>query len=266
MRLRRAARFSLWTIVALLTVYAALAYVLLPVLWTHYEQQPALAGRPMITRTADGIPGDPLNVGLVGHERELVEAISAAGWHPADPITVKTSLAIVGSVMFDRPYLRAPVSNLYYEGRKQDFAFEAPAGTSANRRHHVRFWKVLDRGAEGRPVWLGSSAFDTGSGLSSYTGQVTHHISPDVDAERDFFLTSLTKVGMLDRIYAVTGVGPMLNGRNGGGDRYFTDGEVEIGVINKGALPSQEPPDLVPSPLPVELKDQLFDAIGDLLD
>jgi hypothetical protein len=266
MRLKRAAKIGLWTILALLAVWAALAYLLLPALWTHYEQQPALAGRPMITHTGNGIPGDPLNVGVVADERELVEAIRAAGWYPADPITLKTSLAIVGSVIFDRPYARAPVSNLYYQGRKQDLAFEMPAGNSANRRHHVRFWKVLEKGAEGRPVWLGSATFDTGSGLSHYTGQVTHHIAPDVDAERDFLGASLEKVRMLDRIYAVSGVGPTVNGRNGGGDRYFTDGEIGIGVITVGALPARDPPDLAPNPLPVDLKNRLFDAIGDWLD
>jgi hypothetical protein len=263
---RRAGRQAGVAFLAVLALYVGLAYVVLPALWTHYDHQPGLAGLPMVTRTAQGIPGDPINVGLVGDEEELVEAISAAGWHPADPITLKTSLAIVGSVVFDRPYLRAPVSNLFYQGRKQDLAFEAPAGRSANRRHHVRLWKVLIRGTEHRPVWLGASSFDTGSGVSRYTGQVTHHISPDVDEERDFFIDSLVKVGMLDAIYQVTGVGLTLNGRNGGGDRYFTDGEVHIGVVNRGALPSQEPPDLEATPLPVTLKDQLFDAVGNLLD
>jgi hypothetical protein len=238
----------------------------LPTLWTHYEHQPGLAGRPMVTRTADGIPGDPLNVGMVADETELVEAIRAAGWHAADPITLKTSLAIVGSVIFDREYLKAPVSNLYYAGRKQDLAFEAPAGRSADRRHHVRFWLVLEKGLEGRPVWLGSATFDSGSGLSRYTGQITHHIAPDIDEERDFLLQSLIKVGMLSEVYAVTGIGPTLDGRNGGGDRYFTDGEIGIGVVNPGAMPSQNPPAIIASPPPVEFKDQLFDAINGLLD
>jgi hypothetical protein len=37
-------------------------------------------------------------------------------------------------------------------------------------------------------------------------------------------------------------------------------------VINRGAIASAEPPDLYPSPLPVEIKDSLFDAIGNLID
>jgi hypothetical protein len=263
MLIRRIARFLLAAILIVGGAYYALAYVALPILWTHYERQPGLAGRPMVTRTSLGIAGDPLNVGMVGNEKELVEAISAAGWLPADPVTLKTSLAIVGSVVFRRPYLRAPVSNLFYEGRKQDLAFEAPAGPSADRRHHVRFWLILKTGSEGRPVWLGAATFDRGSGVSHYTGQITHHIAADIDEERDFLIGTLVKVGMLDQIYAVTGVGPTLDGRNGGGDLYFTDGEIKIGVINPGAVPSQNPPDLIASPAPVAFKDELFDALGD---
>ncbi len=69
----------------------------------------------------------------------------AAGWYPADPITLKSSIEIVGSVLLDRPYRDAPVSNLYYLGRREDLAYEKPIGASADRRNHVRYWKVLER-------------------------------------------------------------------------------------------------------------------------
>jgi hypothetical protein len=266
MRFRPVLRRVLAVLVGLIAAYVLAAYVILPAAWTHHERQPGLAGLPMVTRTSLGIPGDPLNVGVVGSHKEVVDAIHAIGWHAADPITLSTSIGIIGSVIFDREYLKAPVSDLYYAGRKQDLAFEAPAGRSANRRHHVRFWRVLLEGAEGRPVWLGSATFDTGSGFSRYTGQITHHISADIDEERDFFIAALTKAGMLDAIYSVTGIGPTINGHNGGGDRYFTDGEIDIGVINRGAIASADLPDLYPSPLPVALKDRLFDAIGELID
>ena len=58
----------------------------------------------MVTRTAQGIPGDPLNVGLVGAQHEIIRAISAAGWLPADPVTLRTALEIAGSVLLHRPY------------------------------------------------------------------------------------------------------------------------------------------------------------------
>src|SRR5829696_143985 len=49
---------------------------------------------------------------------------------------------------------------VFYSGRREDLAFEKEHGSSADQRHHVRLWQVLDSGAEGRSVWLGSATFD----------------------------------------------------------------------------------------------------------
>src|SRR6201998_1607579 len=78
--------------------YPPLAYVVLPAFWTHYEHQNGLADLPMVTRTAQGIPGDPINVGLIGDEREVLCAMNAAGWVPADPVTFRFSIELAGSV------------------------------------------------------------------------------------------------------------------------------------------------------------------------
>jgi hypothetical protein len=114
--------------------YLMLAYVVLPALWRHHEHEPGLASLPMVTRTGTGIPGDALNVGLVGGQEDVFRALEAAGWFPADPVTFRTSVAIIGSVVLDRPYQDAPVSPLYFEGKKEQFAFEKPDGKSADRR------------------------------------------------------------------------------------------------------------------------------------
>src|SRR6202000_609400 len=105
-------------------IYLLLAYVVLPALWSHHEHEPGLASLPMVTRTSTGIPGDALNVGLVGSEAEVLRGMEAGGWFPADPVTFRSSIAIVGSVVLDRPYKDAPVSPLYYEGKREQFAFE----------------------------------------------------------------------------------------------------------------------------------------------
>ena len=47
-----------------------MAYWVLPRLWRHYEHQRGLSGLTMVTLTAQGIPGDPINIGLVGSEGE----------------------------------------------------------------------------------------------------------------------------------------------------------------------------------------------------
>jgi hypothetical protein len=238
--------------------YVAVAYLFLPPLWRHYEHQPGLSLKPMVTRTAEGIAGDPLNVGLVGDLQEVVRAMRAAGWSPADPITVKSGVEVAESVVLDHPYKDAPVSNLYYEGRKEDVAFEQEIGTSASRRHHVRFWKVLEKGAEGRPVWLGSATLDRSVGLSYYTGQITHHIDSDIDMERSHLIGGLVIAHMVNTIYTVSSIGPTLNGRNGEGDWYYTDGEIKIAVINPDAKPQISAPRLLKEPALIAIKNKFW--------
>jgi LssY C-terminus len=246
----------------LLGAYVLLAYVVLPSAWTHYEHQHGLAGRPMVTHTEQGIPGGPLNVGLVGSQEDVVRAMHAAGWFPADPITLRSSLGIIDSVLLRRSYQDAPVSPLFYQGRREDLAYEKPVGASADQRHHVRFWKVLESGQEGRIVWLGSVTFDRGVGLSRYTGQVTHHIAPDLDAERDALIGDLVQAGMIATRYQVSGVGPTLNGRNGEGDRYYTDGEIWMGVLVAAGEKRTQPPAELTSPALVTAKNGLWNAVA----
>jgi hypothetical protein len=66
-------------VVGALIAYLLLAYIALPALWSHHEHEPGLASLPMVTRTADGIPGDALNVGLVGSKEDVLVAMHAAG-------------------------------------------------------------------------------------------------------------------------------------------------------------------------------------------
>lgn len=245
--------------------YLMLAYVLLPYLWSHHEHEPGLASLPMVTRTASDIPGDALNVGLVGSKKDVLLAMHSAGWYPADPITLRTSIEIVGSVVLDRPYHDAPVSPLYYMGKKEELGFEKPDGRSADKRHHVRFWMVLEKGSAGRPVWLGSVTFDRGVGLSHDTGQVTHHIAPDIDAERDLLMRDLGDAGMVQNFFQISGTGPTLFGRNGEGDPYYTDGEIDIATLVIDGVRQTAPPATLPPPPLIALKDQIWHGVGNAI-
>ena len=241
--------------------YLMLAYVVLPVLWTHHEREPGLASLPMVTHTSTGIPGDALKVGFVGGKEDVLRAMHASGWFPADPITLRTSIEIVGSVVLDRPYHDAPVSPLYYMGKKEQFAFEKPDGRSADKRHHVRFWLVLEKGNDGRPVWLGSITFDRGVGLSHDTGQVTHHIAPDIDAERDLLMRDLREAGMVQAFFTISGTGPTLFGRNGEGDPYYTDGEIDVASLVIDGVKRTEAPVTLPPPPLIALKDEVWHGV-----
>jgi hypothetical protein len=252
---------ALIAIAALAALYAILAYIILPALWTHHERQPRLADRPMLTATRQGIPGDPINFGFVGDREDIVRAMHEAGWFAANDVTLRSSVEIIGSVLLDRPYQTAPVSALYYDGRSEDLAYEIPDGMSANRRHHVRLWRALDVGLEGRPIWLGASTYDRGVGFSRYTGQVTHHIAPQIDQERDFLIGQLKNAGMVLTQYTVTGVGPTFIGRNGEGDLYQTDGEIWIVQLVVKGDKRTEPPLILDPPTLVQAKNTIWNAL-----
>jgi hypothetical protein len=225
-------RVALACLLAALVVYLVIAYIVLPLGWRSYtKRHPALEDAPRITHTANGIPGDPLNVALVGTEEELQAALLSDKWFPADPITLKSSLRIAAGTVFHRSYDDAPVSNLFLFGRKQDLAFEQPVGDDPRRRHHVRFWRADKVDEQGRPLWFGAATFDTKVGFSHTTGQVTHHIAPDVDQERDRLIDGLTRAGRLIGVYWVDGFHEKLEGKNGGGDPYHTDGRLAVGVM-----------------------------------
>jgi len=187
---------------------------------------------PSATLTRDGRPGDPVNLVLVGTRSELSAAFRAAGWSAADPVTARSAVRIGVSVLLDRPYPAAPVSDLYLFGRPQDVAFELAVGDSARTRHHVRFWEA-GVGDDGRPVWAGAGTFDLRVGRSPATGRLTHRISPDVDAEREAVLAALRASGGLAGEWSWQRGGPAV-GRNGEGDWYYTNGAVGVGVLRAG--------------------------------
>lgn len=87
-------------LLAALGLYLLSAYIFLPCAWRRYaKRHPALEKAPRITHTANGIAGDPLNIGLVGTEKELQVTLLAAKWFPADPITFRSSLRIAAGTV-----------------------------------------------------------------------------------------------------------------------------------------------------------------------
>jgi LssY C-terminus len=219
-------------LVLLLVIYLVMAYLIAPAGWIWYaNRHPSLDDIPAITRTGADIPGDPLNVALVGTEVEVKKIMLKANWYPADKLTLRSCLEIATASVLKRQYDDAPVSNLYLFGRKQDLAFEKPVGDNPRKRNHVRFWLSPDIDPDGRPVWVGSATFDERVGLSHTTEQITHHIAPDIDTERDRLFQDLRQTGDLSEVYTIVGFQKTRQGRNGGGDPWHTDGDLYVGVI-----------------------------------
>ncbi len=227
MALRR--RHALWLLGSAAVLYGLLAYVVAPDAWQRYvRSHPAIDDVPNLTLGGDGLPGDPVNLTLYGDEAALRAAMGAAGWTVADPLDLRDDLRIAADTVGRKPYAAAPVSNLYLFGRVEDIAFEMPIGGDPARRHHVRFWRA-DR--DGRARWVGAASLDASVGLARTTGQVTHHIAPDVDAERDHVLHSLREARRLREQWYVKGFHALRQGRNAGGDPWRTDGRLGAGRL-----------------------------------
>jgi hypothetical protein len=218
--------------------YVVIAYVLLPFAWKRYaHRHPSFDDNPRITSTGDGHPGDPLNVALIGSEDEVKAIMTAAGWYPANPLGLRSDVKIAVDTVLKRPYDEAPVSNLLLFGRKEDLAFEKPVGNDPRQRNHVRFWRTPKETDDGQTIWVGSASYDERVGLSHTTGQITHHIAADVDAERGRLFADLTQTRLLADMYKIPDFHQERSGRNGGGDKWHTDGALWVGEISPSKTP-----------------------------
>jgi hypothetical protein len=195
---------------------------------------PPWDGLPLRTVTHGGIPGDPINIAMEGTRADLLAACAAIGARVADPLSLRDDMHLAEEAVRHGAYLTAPVSRLFLFGRMEDFAIETELGSVASRMH-ARFWDA-DRQdpATGRALWLGAISLDTGIELlrrDHIPVGTTHRIYPDLDAVRDLFMVLLLEAGALTAVARRPGIGATSNGRNGGGDPFFTDGEVVVMVV-----------------------------------
>ena len=219
---RHWAGIALLVVVLLPSLWFALAYAGLPRLWSHHEHRKMGGRTQIVSYTAQDIPADPINLRLKGSAAQIDCAMQQAGWTRADAVSVRSGLKIGVSVLFGRAYPAAPVSPLYVKDQAQDFAYQRDEGKSADRRHHVRFWRVGD------DDWLAAATFDRGVGFSLFTGQVTHHIGPHVDYDRDMIGAILATGGARAAGTMQSQIAGDRWHRNGGGDRYRTDGIIKV--------------------------------------
>lgn len=262
-----------WPMLLVFVFWVLVAYLVLPrlhrILSTIYVPD-YFIGR---TRTADGLLGDPVNLALRGTADQVHEAMTAAGWAKADPVTLYTSWRIVASTLARRSYPNAPVSPLVLFGRRHDFCYQQEVAGSPSKRHHVRFWRcppgwLLPGGFA--VDWLAAGTFDRSVGLSLFTFQITHKIEDDVDEERDYVVGGLSAVPGT----AVTVLRDFSTGyhsRNGGGDRIVTDGDLPvIDLTAVSVAPVDEPPPslrrrLVPVSVAFGVAMTALRAVGSLL-
>jgi hypothetical protein len=236
---------------ALGLTYAVGAYVILPYAVRMGLKFSTLKSVPSFTVAADGLPADPVNLGLIGTFAELRQAFSAIGWTEADKLDLKSSWRMVKAFVLSQPYPEAPFSTLYLFGRGQDVGFQKAIGDSPRKRHHVRFWgKSLehlpagpdtasfwlntDRPAAGeRVIWAGAATKDTGLGLTRLTFQVTHATDSDTNAERDFLIETLKDSGAIGEVTLAEAGAPLGHRVN----HYVTDGDVAVAELANAPRP-----------------------------
>jgi hypothetical protein len=185
---------------ALAATYGIAAYVVLPriVRMGLKVLQHKRVARYSIT--GDGLPGDPVNLVLVGTLAQLRAAFARAGWSEADRLGLTSSWHMVRAFVFKASYPTAPFSTLYFQKAIDD---------SPRKRHHIRFWALdtalveatwgtakfwlnTDRPPHDAQVyWIGAGTRDTGFSLTQLTFQITHATDADTNAERDFIITEL---------------------------------------------------------------------------
>lgn len=180
-------------------------------------------------KTYDGLLGDPVNIAVLGSEKQLLSTMNNSGWTRADDLNHKTSLKMVKSSILKRSYPSAPVSSLFLFNRKQDFAFQKEIDGNPHKRHHVRFWATpkkwwLPGGFQAD--WLGAATYDRRVGLSTMTLQITHKIAENTDEERDFLIKTIKDFNPSAKVTVVKHFTSGFHDRNGGGDRIKTDGSL----------------------------------------
>jgi hypothetical protein len=233
-------------LLAAAVTYGLAAYVVLPRA-VRIGLRVLRQGRvPSYTLTGDGLPGDPVNIALIGSYRDLTTAFAKAGWSEADKLGLESSLKMVRSFLLNRPYPTAPFSTLFLFDRGQDVGFQLPIGDSPRKRHHVRFWGLPAQRAQAtlgdpdfwrgsaRPaddepaLWVGAATRDTGFSLTRLTFQITHATDSDTNEERDFLMGRLASANLVTKVRSYEPGERVSIGRV---NHYVTDGFVAVAEL-----------------------------------
>jgi membrane-associated phospholipid phosphatase len=178
---------------------------------------------PAYSETLTGARMEPINFIYVGTQDQIADAFNRTGWFKADPSTPGNTLRAILVALRNEQYPTAPVTPSYLDSEPETVAFEKPTDTNTLvQRHHTRLWKTSFT-LEGQPVWVATASFDKGIGIGTKSGLPTHHIDPNVDAERAYILQTLN-VAHPELVHVVDAE----LGHNATGDGFFTDGQAAV--------------------------------------
>jgi LssY C-terminus len=234
------------SLIAISLAYGFAAYVVMPRVVRMSLKVLQHQRVPRYAITGDGLPGDPVNLVLVGDFGQLRAAFASAGWSEADRLSLASSWRMARSFVLNTSYPTAPFSSLYLFGRRQDIGFQKAIGGSPRKRHHVRFWGQdieqawasvgrpefwlnKDRPSGDKPVfWVGAGTKDTGLSLTRLTFQITHATDSDADAERDHIIEELLQFRQIVDARTLAPGQAIDAGRM---NHYVTDGNVALATL-----------------------------------
>ena len=197
-----------------------------------------LASAPQRVEGKDGKPGDPINLVIVGSRQEIQQTFEKAGWLEPERASQQSIWQATRAILGDVGYDKAPVSDLYLYGRKEDLAFAKMLNTVA-KRHHLRLWLADARTAGGREIWLGAATHDNGYDVRP--GVISHAIDPNLDDERAKVGADLATTRLVAGEQLVTRPNPLSTGLTATGASWKTDGRVLAIELSPSAVPSAPP-------------------------
>ena len=175
--------------------------------------------------------GDMVNFIIVGSQKKVQDALTAADWHLADRDVNKSIVEGAIATYQKQAYLTMPMSDLYLFGRVQDFGYEQaePYAVVASR-HHFRIWKTSFKW-DGEDVWAGAGTHDIGFEKDQRNGKVTHKIDPAVDGERDHIASTLQQATQVKSLTYYLPPDPVQEAHNATGGGYHSDGRIIVIVL-----------------------------------
>ena len=177
-------------------------------------------------------PGDMVNFALIGTQDQVQKAFAAAGWVQVDKTTQDAVLHGLLATLSHEAYTQMPMSILYLFGRPQDLSYaRADPLEVAAIRNHLRVWKTMQT-VDGKPLWVGSATHDNGFETDRRNGGVTHHIDPNVDAERDFIEQSFSDAGIIIGAVYVTPANPLRSASTATGGSFHSDGRIVVMMLH----------------------------------